>query len=356
LTPAQFQQKILTWFDQHGRKDLPWQQDITPYRVWVSEIMLQQTQVTTVIPYFHRFMENFPDIHALATAPQDAVLHLWSGLGYYARARNLHRCAQQIVADDAGEFPTTLDELQSLPGIGRSTAGAILSIALHQPTPILDGNVKRVLCRFHAVAGWSGNNDVAKTLWTFAEKYTPNERCEDYTQAMMDLGATLCTRTKPDCPHCPIHSHCQAYQLDQTGDFPYKKPKTKMPVRSIYCFIIYNSDGSILLEQRPPTGIWGSLWCLPLCATDNDIQHWVKEHYGYIITDFQTHDAFRHTFSHFHWDITPIVITLMPSTILSTQIMETAPQLWYDPAHPFDKGLPAPIKKLLANTPCETNP
>src|SRR5690606_6541720 len=206
-----FAQRVLVWFDQHGRKHLPWQQGITPYRVWLSEIMLQQTQVATVIPYFERFIARFPDVQSLAAAPIDDVLHLWTGLGYYARARNLHRCAQTIVRDYGGEFPASVAALSELPGIGRSTAGALASIAHQQRAAILDGNVKRVLARHHAIDGWPGTTQTLSQLWQFAEQHTPDKRSDHYTQAMMDLGATVCTRSKPACDHCPVADSCIAY-------------------------------------------------------------------------------------------------------------------------------------------------
>ena len=209
-TPETFAARVLEWFDQHGRKDLPWQRDTTPYRVWVSEIMLQQTQVKTVIPYFERFMAALPQVQALAEAPEDRVLHLWTGLGYYARARNLHRSAQRVARELDGQFPETLAGLCDLPGVGRSTAGAILSIALGQRASILDGNVKRVLARYHRVEGWPGRSAVHQSLWDIAEQYTPAERCADYSQAIMDLGATLCTRSKPACDDCPLRGDCEA--------------------------------------------------------------------------------------------------------------------------------------------------
>ena len=219
-----FSRAVLTWFDKHGRKTLPWQQGITPYRVWLSEIMLQQTQVTTVIPYFERFVARFPDVASLAAAPINDVLHLWTGLGYYARARNLHRCAQTLVCNYGGEFPATVEALAELPGIGRSTAGAIVSIAFKQRAAILDGNVKRVLARYHAVAGWPGDATTLKTLWVHAETHTPKKRVNNYTQAMMDLGATLCTRSKPACERCPVMSTCVAYATGQVNLYPGKKP------------------------------------------------------------------------------------------------------------------------------------
>jgi len=225
----EFSDKVLNWFDQQGRKDLPWQQDINPYRVWVSEIMLQQTQVKTVIPYYQRFMQSFPTVEALAKATQDDVLKHWSGLGYYARGRNLHKSAQMVCNEFSGAFPVTLDEMQSLPGIGRSTAAAILSIAHNQQQAILDGNVKRVIARVFAVSGWPGQSAVLKKFWMLAEKLVPDSRNADYTQAMMDLGATVCTRTKPACENCPLSADCLAFKQGNIADYPGKKPKKALP-------------------------------------------------------------------------------------------------------------------------------
>ena len=216
---------MIAWFAQHGRKDLPWQQDPTPYRVWVSEIMLQQTQVRTVIPYYQRFMQAFPDLRALAAAPLDQVLHHWSGLGYYARARNLHRAAQRIRDDHAGRFPEDIEVVMRLPGIGRSTAGAVLSLACGQRHAILDGNVKRVLARFHAVEGWPGKTAVLEQLWALAEAATPQRDVAAYNQAMMDLGATLCRRGTPECPSCPLQSDCRACKLGRQSEFPAPRPR-----------------------------------------------------------------------------------------------------------------------------------
>ena len=234
---SSFSDRVLHWFDAHGRKHLPWQQQISAYRVWVSEIMLQQTQVTTVIGYFERFMQRFPDVVTLANAPQDDVLHLWTGLGYYARARNLHKAAQQIATDHGGEFPQTLEQVMALPGIGRSTAGAILSIACGKSHPILDGNVKRVLARYYAIEGWPGKRAVEDTLWQHATENTPATRTNHYTQAMMDLGAMICTRSKPACDKCPLQSDCIAYAQGKQNEYPGKKPKKTLPVKSTVMWI-----------------------------------------------------------------------------------------------------------------------
>ena len=338
-----FSRAVLTWFDKHGRKTLPWQQGITPYRVWLSEIMLQQTQVTTVIPYFERFVARFPDVASLAAAPIDDVLHLWTGLGYYARARNLHRCAQTIMRDYGGQFPDSVEALAELPGIGRSTAGAIVSIAFKQRAAILDGNVKRVLARHHAVAGWPGDASTLKTLWTHAETYTPNKRVNDYTQAMMDLGATLCTRNKPACERCPVMNTCVAYATGKVSLYPGKKPKKTLPEKTVQLLMLRNPAGDILLQQRPPQGIWGGLWSFPEIALDVDAQRYAEDRYGKVSTS-ETWGAYRHTFSHYHLDITPVLIQFkkMPLTI-----PEAHQTLWYNPHQPGTIGLAAPVKKLL---------
>jgi len=270
-----FSTSVLNWFAEHGRKNLPWQHDKTPYRVWVSEIMLQQTQVSTVIPYFEKFMASFPSLAALAAAPEDDVLAHWSGLGYYARARNLHKCAKLAVSNYGGVLPQALDELVAMPGIGRSTAGAILSLALGQPTPILDGNVKRVLARYFAVDGWPGKSDVLKQLWHISETVTPVKSTDSFNQAMMDLGATLCTRSRPACVRCPLASDCQARALGEPTRFPGKKPKKITPVKTTIMLALANADGAYLLERRPPSGIWGSLWSLPEVGSDHELRRWL---------------------------------------------------------------------------------
>jgi len=256
---TKFPQKVLAWFDQHGRKNLPWQQDINPYRVWVSEIMLQQTQVKTVIPYYEKFMTSFPDVQTLASADQDTVLKHWSGLGYYARARNMHKAAQMVCDDFAGVFPDNLESMQSLSGIGRSTAAAILSIASNQQEAILDGNVKRVLSRVFTVVGWPGKADVLKKFWVLAEQTTPKTRNADYTQAIMDLGATLCTRSKPRCEDCPLKTDCLAFQQGNQTEYPTKKPKKEMPEKHTVMLILQNDQQEVLMQKRPAVGIWGGL-------------------------------------------------------------------------------------------------
>lgn len=339
-----FAKKILTWFDVHGRKNLPWQHPIHPYKVWVSEIMLQQTQVETVIPYFHRFMQSFPNVKRLAAAPEDEVLHLWTGLGYYARARNLHKCAQTLVANYNGKLPDDADTLTTLPGIGRSTAAAITSIAYEQPTAILDGNVKRVLARYHAIDGWPGKSAVHNALWLKAEQHMPETRCRDYTQGMMDLGATVCVRSKPLCGACPLNKTCLANKQSNPQDYPGKKPKKTLPVKAVQMLLIRNTDGDVLLEKRPPTGIWGGLWSFPELTLDDNVKSYITAHIGKVSTHI-TWDNLRHTFSHYHLDITPVVVELAQT---KPQIREDQQQRWYNLQQPAQLGLAAPVKKLLA--------
>jgi A/G-specific adenine glycosylase len=338
-----FSQHVLTWFDQHGRKHLPWQQNRTAYRVWVSEIMLQQTQVATVIPYYERFMASFPTVQALANASQDNVLQHWAGLGYYARGRNLHKCAQTVVNEHGGKFPTTVDELVELSGIGRSTAGAIISLSSKQRAVILDGNVKRVLARVHGTDGWPGKTAVANALWTHAETHTPTARCDDFNQAMMDLGATLCTRSKPSCERCPLQSDCFAYQENKQTEFPHKKPPKKIPVKTTQWLIMHNKEQHILLEQRPQQGIWGGLWSFPEIPCDKDSAPYCDYHYGRIATQ-ESLSPFRHTFSHYHLDIHAQLITLDNA---HPDVQDGQTYRWFSPAEIHTVGLPAPTQKLL---------
>ncbi len=341
MTPSNFQQNILNWFDVNGRKDLPWQQDITPYRVWLSETMLQQTQVSTVIPYFHAFIAQFPTIEELAAAPIDAVLHLWSGLGYYARARNLHKSAKIIT--DLGYFPNNLEELMALPGIGQSTAGAILSIAFQNSHPILDGNVRRVLTRFKGISGWPGNTHVNKQLWSISKELTPQHRVADYTQAMMDLGATVCTRSKPLCVKCPLNSHCLAKLTDIVHLLPTPKPAKVSPVKQLTFLLLINKQQEIALIKRPPSGIWGGLWSLPEFESISSALDWCNMKQLPIIKS-QTLAPQRHTFSHYHLDFSTLIIhTENPINF----VMEANQTVWYKEADIGGLGLPAPIKLLL---------
>lgn len=306
--------------------------------------MLQQTQVQTVIPYFERFMKSFPTLETLAAAPLDDVLHHWSGLGYYARARNLHKTAQQIRDQHSSEFPDDLERLQQLPGIGRSTAGAILSLAFQQRQPILDGNVKRVLTRFHAIEGWPGKTEIQKTLWKIADQHTPGKEVAGYTQAIMDLGATLCTRSKPRCEECPVQIDCQARKTDRQKDFPYSKPKKTIPTKKKIFLILKNDQNEILLEKRPPSGIWGGLWSLPECDHEDDPAKVIEQRFACKIVGQQTLETVRHTFSHFHLEITP---QLIPVKDHAAMIMESDETLWYNNTQVKHIGLAAPVANLL---------
>jgi len=344
MVDDQFSYQLLAWFNKHGRHDLPWQLERTPYRVWVSEIMLQQTQVVTVIPYFNRFIESFPDAVTLANAKQDDVLHHWTGLGYYARARNLHKAARIIVEQHAGQLPSSLDGLINLPGIGRSTAGAILSLASEQRHPILDGNVKRVLSRYHGVEGWPGKKEVEAILWSYAEQHTPNEHISSYTQAIMDLGATVCIRRKPNCPHCPLGDDCFALKTARQHDFPGSKPKTNLLTRETIFAIIENDSGEILLEQRPPSGIWGGLWCFPEFSADIPIESSLIEKYGYTVKDKIEFSSFKHTFSHFHLLIKPIHIKLKGQT---NRVNDAKLSTWLNLDVDQQLGFPAPVVSII---------
>jgi A/G-specific adenine glycosylase len=343
-TQLNISRPLLKWFDRHGRKDLPWQHDINPYRVWVSEIMLQQTQVATVIPYFERFIAELPDVASLANAHEDLVLHLWTGLGYYSRARNLHKSAGIVQHELKGKFPDTVETLSGLPGIGRSTAGAIISIAFQHKAAILDGNVKRVLARYHAIDGWPGKTPVLKTLWEYAEAHTPNKRVADYSQAIMDLGATLCTRTKPGCGQCPLNNNCLARAQDNISAYPGKKPKKILPVKQTQMIILENPAGEILLKKRPPSGIWGGLWAFPEIDIETDAETFCQQYTGETTNTLHTIKAYRHSFSHFHLEINPIHVRLAKTP---TQIMEDGQQLWYNTQQPQTVGLSAPTQKLL---------
>lgn len=360
-TPEQFQQMVLDWFDHSGRKDLPWQENTTPYRVWVSEIMLQQTQVKTVIPYFQRFMETLPTVEHLAAASQDAVLHLWTGLGYYSRARNLHRCAQTVCEEYDGNFPDTVEGLSALPGIGRSTAGAIRSIAFGKQAAILDGNVKRVLARYAKISGWPGKTPVAKELWAVAEQLTPRHKTAQYSQAMMDLGATVCTRSKPGCEQCPLQQACQAWLEGNPTAYPGKKPRKILPVKSTTMLLIQNREGETYLAKRPPSGIWGGLWSFPELHQDEECvaeaqkaetsQHqraaitaFCLDRFGCTSISIEPWPPLRHTFSHYHLDITPVRVKLANSP---QAVMEGGGHLWYNLSQPEAIGLAAPVSKLL---------
>jgi A/G-specific adenine glycosylase len=348
-----FASRVLAWFGVHGRRDLPWQRQPNPYRVWVSEIMLQQTQVAVVIPYFERFMARFSDLAALAAADQDAVLHLWSGLGYYARARNLHKAARLVMAEHGGELPIDMDALTALPGIGRSTAGAIRSLAHGEREPILDGNCKRVLARCFAVPGWPGKSAVLAALWRLADELTPKARVAPYNQAMMDLGATLCTRASPACGRCPLAAHCVALHRGAQRDYPAPKPKRESPLRRTCLLLAVSPDGRLLLERRAPAGVWGGLWVPPALAeaelarpVAEAAEDWCRQRLDTVPARLEMLAPRRHSFTHFHLDIDAALLHL-PAT--PARIGDEPGALWVDPAQPGDLGLPAPIRRLLAD-------
>lgn len=352
MTP--YARAILEWYDAFGRKDLPWQKNKTAYRVWLSEIMLQQTQVATVIPYYERFLQRFPTVIDLANAEQDEVLHLWTGLGYYARARNLHKTAKIITQQYAGEFPLDIEQVNALPGIGRSTAAAILSSVYKQPHAILDGNVKRTLARSFAVEGWPGKKQVENQLWQHAEAHTPKHDVDKYNQAMMDMGAMVCTRSKPKCTLCPVESLCVANKQQNPLSYPGKKPKKDKPVKEAWFIMLHHQNGKdshIWLEQRPQSGIWGGLFCFPEHTNENieaQLSHrGVNNHH---ISKQTQLIAFRHTFSHYHLDITPILVELSKQPNV---VMEGSKGLWYNLSQPEEVGLAAPVKQLLESLPFE---
>jgi len=357
---APFAQAVLTWYDKFGRKHLPWQQNKTLYGVWLSEVMLQQTQVATVIPYFERFVKTFPNLTALADAPLDEVLHLWTGLGYYARARNLHKAAQVMRDQYSGKFPTEFEQVLALPGVGRSTAGAILSSCLNAPYAILDGNVKRVLSRYFAVNGWPGEKKTEDRLWQLTGEVTPNAQVADFNQAMMDLGAMVCTRSKPKCSLCPLQSNCRANAEQNWQAYPGKKPKKALSERESY-FLLLEKDGKVALEQRENAGLWGGLYCFPQFADKEELLAYLASK-G--IQQYQEWAAFRHTFSHFHLDIYPIYARFDDQTspvdvdrsdwkkVAEKQnqyqsALLSAVKYWYDPQNPDPIGLATPVKNLL---------
>ena len=339
-----FSKRLLKWYDHHGRKSLPWQRDRDPYRVWLSEIMLQQTQVTAVIPYFERFTERFPDIATLAASPVDEVMQYWSGLGYYARARNLHQASKRIVDEHGGKFPVTLDQVMALPGIGRSTAGAILAFCFDQHQAIMDGNVKRVLTRYFRIAGYPGKQGVAQQLWLLAETLTPKKRVADYTQAIMDLGAMVCRR-RADCERCPMQSGCQAFAAGEANQYPTPKPKKVRPVKVVTMLILQNEEGDIFLEQRPPRGIWGGLWSLPELPGEAIAEASLLSRYGLTSSDSRELPVVSHGFTHYELKIRPQWCLVQQSR---AQIMDAPQHLWYNTDSPQSIGLPAVIHKIFA--------
>jgi A/G-specific adenine glycosylase len=339
-----FADALLAWFDRHGRHDLPWQRPRTPYRVWLSEVMLQQTRVRTVLAYFERFVAELPALPALAAAPLDRVLALWSGLGYYHRARNLHRCAQLCVERHGGALPDDADALAALPGIGRSTAAAILAQAHGRRHAILDGNVRRVLARHAGVSGWPGASAVQRELWRLAEANTPAARVADYTQAIMDLGATVCTRAKPRCDACPVAAGCVALRDGRVHLLPGRKPARATPMRRTTMLVVLDRDGRVLLERRPPTGVWAGLWSLPEAA-DADVG--ARMLCGRAGLDLHLEGGlapFRHAFSHYRLDVTPV---LLRAARTDGRVGDDPDLGWYAGDDLAALGIPAPVRTLL---------
>lgn len=333
-SPSWFGEQILRWYDLYGRKTLPWKHPKSPYSIWLSEIMLQQTQVSTVIPYFQRFITHFPTLEHLAKASIEEVIALWAGLGYYARARNLHKTAQQVMQDYNGELPRDVVQLQTLTGIGRSTAGAIVSQAYDLRAPILEGNVKRVLCRFYGVEGWPGLKPVMDALWFLSELVTPDVRANDYTQGVMDIGALICKRAQPLCAQCPLSEHCIAFNKEATHIYPAPRPAKEKPVKSIQFVILFNQEYKILMRKRPPKGIWGGLWCLPELTDLDPLNLEFK-----LLSNKKTR---RHTFTHYHLDYETLLARVSASDLDYENDM-----VWYRLSEIRHLGLPAPHKTLL---------
>ncbi|WP_093320690.1 A/G-specific adenine glycosylase [Thorsellia anophelis] len=357
----EFSDKVIKWYDKSGRKTLPWQIEKTPYHVWVSEVMLQQTQVVTVIGYFERFINKFPTIEKLANAPIDEVLHLWTGLGYYARARNLHKAANQIMARYNGQFPTEFDGVIELPGIGRSTAGAILSLSMNKHFPILDGNVKRVLARVFHIEGWPGNKSIEQQLWRLSEKLTPKMSVAKYNQAMMDLGALICTRSKPSCDFCPLSSMCLSYANYDWNNYPSKKPKKDKPNKIEWFLVLAKNTckdknfkdqyNSVALKKRPDNGIWGGLYSFFQFSEKKEVLEFL-DNLGFKfkkneqIEAFQFMSSFKHVFTHFNLEVVPILINLDRLNV-ELEFENLNDVIWYNLDKPSEVGIPIPVEKII---------
>jgi A/G-specific adenine glycosylase len=347
VSNASFTTALLAWFDIHGRKNLPWQNPRTPYYVWISEVMLQQTQVKTVIPYFLKFIARFPDIKTLASATEDEVLSYWAGLGYYSRGRNLQKTAYIINTEFNNQFPDTLKQLINLPGIGESTAAAILSLAFNQPAAILDGNVKRILSRYFLIAGKPNTSAIKKTYMLHAIACLPTTRAADYTQAIMDLGALICTPKKPACAQCPVNTHCLAKTKNVTADYPEKAPKKTLPIREAQFILMHNHARTMIyLEKQPATGIWGGLWSLPKLDKNACAMTHIDDTYK---LDTQTNiplPGIKHTFTHFKLNLYPRALGIQPPT--PHQILPQDGR-WVDTSSLTTLGLPKPIKDIITH-------
>ena len=340
---SEFAPRLVAWHRDHGRHDLPWQRTRDPYRIWLSEIMLQQTQVDTVIPYYTRFLARFPDIATLAAAPLDDVLALWSGLGYYARARNLHKAAQAVMAAHGGHFPSHAEAIANLPGVGRSTAAAIAAFAFGERAAILDGNVKRVLCRAFGIAGFPGERAVEQRLWALAESLLPATGIDTYIQAQMDLGATVCTRGKPACTRCPMADLCVARRDDRIAELPAARPRKAVPQRRVRVAVIH-ADGRVLLERRPPAGIWGGLLALPeIPDSEADAGRWLETRFGFAPRTGLALAPLNHTFTHFRLEITPIRFEVDAAG----RRIADADHRWLALGELDSAGLPTPVRRIL---------
>jgi A/G-specific adenine glycosylase len=340
---ASFSARIIVWQENHGRHDLPWQGTRDPYAIWLSEIMLQQTQVATVIPYYTRFLARFPDAAALAAAPLDEVLRLWSGLGYYSRARNLHVAAQDIVNAHGGRFPKRIEEVAALPGVGRSTAAAICVFAYGARQAILDGNVKRLLARHRGIRGYPGEKKVADRLWVEAEQLVPRRRVEAYTQGLMDHGATVCVRTRPRCAECPVRHDCVALQRGWVARLPAARPRKSRPHRRTIMLVLTRA-GEVLLEKRPAAGIWGAMWCLPETARRTDLEAFCLKRYGAHVTEVEELEPVAHGFTHFSLAIRPLrlrISALVPSA-------DEPGLVWLPFEEARSAAIPAPVRRILA--------
>ncbi|MCC5886892.1 MAG: A/G-specific adenine glycosylase [Gammaproteobacteria bacterium] len=342
-----FSERLLAWYQHAGRHALPWKVDPTPYRVWLSEIMLQQTQVSTVLKYFDRFTTRFPDLQTLAESEEDAVLAAWTGLGYYRRARNLWRAARQVADEHGGQFPDSIEALQDLPGIGRSTAGAILALAFDQRATILDGNVKRVLCRIHGITEWPGKREIEQRLWRLAESHTPASDVAAYTQAIMDLGAKLCTRRNPACEECPVRDLCAARSLGLTGQIPAPAPRARLPERDACMLVVEDSNGHVLLERRPEQGVWGGLWCFPEYPDSEDPKVAVQRLADCPETVMLMREQMRHQFTHYRLNLTLCHVRIPDRAPL--QVGERSLD-WFAPEELSTVGLAAPVVRFLKPT------
>ena len=341
---SDFAPRICAWQRRHGRHHLPWQGTRDPYRIWLSEIMLQQTQVSTVIPYYERFLQRFPDIHSLARAEQEEVMPYWAGLGYYARARNLHRCAQVLVTEHGGRFPRTSQEIATLPGIGRSTAAAIAAFSTGERSPIMDGNVRRVFTRYFGIHGYPGLRAVEQQLWSLAEsalELAPRDLdMAAYTQGLMDLGSQVCTRGKPQCLICPLASDCEAKRLGLQQALPEPRPRRSVPERSC-AMLLLHGHGHVLLEKQPENGLWGGLWSLPRYEDAQALATACRAR-GIKVTEQGRMASFVHVFTHFRLHIEPWRLEAGPH-VAQPQTHES----WIPYERLSETAVPTPVRNLL---------